>query len=402
MKGNRLTEFHRTRWRNRVLLGVAVVLCALAAMIAPVQAQSLLVDAKGEGTAFLYGGSFAQVNVSDSTIRLGYLRNGGSGKNGKRKPFSGIELSGKPSGDSVLLFQNGTPGSNFQVRASRGWKYWGTHEPDVLELRGTILLNALGKAGIKVRPRSRNAALDALRKDRLCLVDIRDALKSAGTDVDPDQIQAALHKADIEVNQTTPVSLKPGEDFGDYVQNMPYDQVAFQLGYTRAQYQLYSESVPFGQQVYKRDFDGLSGSIVYNLLPSGGHSLWGVAAGLKRSNNFDNLTEVEVRDISTVVDNGIERQVVRVRKARRGDFKESTDFFTNGDYVWWPSRFDSRIAMDIFVRTTPGGVDTHVRAGLGVFLTEKGAPTRAIGGLSVLFGGETKVALFAGIPFGAP
>ncbi len=95
---------------------------------------------------------------------------------------------------------------------------------------------------------------------------------------------------------------------------------------------------------------------------------------------------------------GTVRNLVSARRARVGDYKETTDVLLNADYVWFPPAFGSRIGLDAFARwnLTRGSFEP----GLGVFITQPNAPTRVVGGLSVSsVDGDLNVGLISGFNF---
>lgn len=178
------------------------------------------------------------------------------------------------------------------------------------------------------------------------------------------------------------------------------DWITFQGSYGRSEFNLLAEAKPFADQVEKEKFDGGSISCSYNGLFKGSRLL-GISVGAERKNNLGKLKEVEVRDeVFTSSDGSTTRAVIRVQKARRGEYKESTGAFLYTDYVWFPATFRSRIGIDLFTRSRFGGGDETFEPGIGLFLTEQDAPTRVIGGVSVsALDGDLQVGVVVGFNF---
>jgi len=178
-----------------------------------------------------------------------------------------------------------------------------------------------------------------------------------------------------------------------------YDRLVFQGGYGFRQYNLFEPTAAIDKQLYKKDFHSPLAQLIYFRL-IGGNKLLGTSVGVQRSNNSNDLTEVEVRDFNSTINNGTTREVGRTRKALRGDFKESTRTFINTDFAWFPRSLNSRIGINFFTRSGLTGFEKGFRPGVGLFFSEKGAPTRVVGGISVSLEKEKpNVALIAGFNF---
>src|SRR5207248_4917739 len=76
-----------------------------------------------------------------------------------------------------------------------------------------------------------------------------------------------------------------------------YDWFTVQASVDRGGFTLYDPGVPFAQQFSKQDFKGYSVSAHYNA-EFGGRvpTVLGIAFGVKRTNNADDLTQVSVTD----------------------------------------------------------------------------------------------------------
>jgi hypothetical protein len=319
-------------------------LCALAALLVigigeTAQAQRPFQDAKGKGSIFLPEGGFLQFNVADSTIKFGYLYEVNP------SPWSiGFDLSAKPTGDRASLIEANQTVPDAQVNINFGRKYLATHRFDI------------------------NNPADQQR-----LKAIKEEAEKAG--------------------------IKKGDDLGDYLDLVPFDRLAIQFGYAYKQYSLIDETAAFDKQLLKKNFSSPSVTLIYTLQPNG-NNLVGASVGVERLNNSNSLTEVEVRDITSVDGPEVVREIARIRKALRGEFKESTRTFINTDYVWFPRKLQSRIGVNVFTRSGLSGDEKGFRPGIGFFLSEKGSPTRVIAGVSVSTEeGKLNLALVAGFNF---
>jgi hypothetical protein len=181
------------------------------------------------------------------------------------------------------------------------------------------------------------------------------------------------------------------------------DWLTFHVGYRRASYRLLFEGETFANQVRKEPFDGFSAILAYNAIfkSKRGPVLFGVSGGAERRNNIDDLDEVEVNDqVFTSSDGTTQRSVVSGQKAFRGEFKEFTAAPINTDLVWFPAKFESTIGLNFFTRSNVGGGKRRIEPGVGLFFTQKGKPTKVIGGVSVsLRDGKGRFGLIAGYNF---
>lgn len=177
----------------------------------------------------------------------------------------------------------------------------------------------------------------------------------------------------------------------------PLDWYTVQMGYSRAHYKTIGEN---DTAVTERDFDGLSASLAYNAQPSG-VLLYGISLGVRRGNNIDDLDEVElVSDQLVSSNNGIQQIIRSSTKARKGDYRQQTQWPLATDIIWYPKRFQSRIGLDLFTRSDLGKGDGDFEPGVAAFLTQDGSPTHVLGGIAAsLQNGDIKVSVFAGSKF---
>lgn len=340
MRNRNVTTVPRMK-RNRAWRYVAFVLSILAASVVSSQAQTPFQDAKGNGSVLLNDGGFIQFNVADPSIRIGYIHDISS----QKRPWSiGFDVSGKLNGSRASLLNKNQVAPDVKLSFTLGRKYLITHRLDVSNQR------------------------------------------------DLERLQLA--RAEAVKN-----GAKPSDDFGEYFHALPYDRLALQIGYAYKEYSLFDANAPFDKQVFKKKFHNPSAALVYSIQLSGSQLL-GASLGIGKSNNSGALTEVDVRDINSATFSSTVREVVRTRPVLRGDFQQSTSVFLNSDYVWYPRTTFSRVGVDFYTRSVFTGIDKGFHPGIGFFLSEKGAPTRVLGGVTVSYDqGKASVALIAGFSF---
>ena len=95
------------------------------------------------------------------------------------------------------------------------------------------------------------------------------------------------------------------------------------LGYDINKYNLYKKDTTFSNQFYTKNFKALKLLANYNALIK---TKWilNLKVGYSRQNNYDDLTSVEIQDISTEIDPTtlIERQTIKKHTAKEDNFKE--------------------------------------------------------------------------------
>jgi hypothetical protein len=341
-----------------------------------VAAQQPFQDAKGASTIFVQDGGFAQVNVADPSIRIGFLRN-----LSKEDWFYGAGASGKLTGTKAGLINK-----NELVPDAQGNFVIGLNDPfsedldldDILVSKHLIrrLQETLLKSG-KLRP---GQVLPQPRTAKNLIQYLGEAAQAGVLD-------------NVDVGEV--LSLPELKRFAPN-----FSRIAFQGGYAFKQYTLFDAARAFDEQVYKKNFHSPSAQLIY-FRQLTGRKLIGASAGIERSNNSTDLTEIEVRDFTTETGGGTTREAARIRKALRGDFRQHTRTFVNADFVWFPSAFESRVGFNVFARSTVTGENKGIRPGIGLFISEKGSPTRVVGGVSVVMdeNGKANVSLTAGYNF---
>lgn len=376
--------------RLSTLLSKIVVLVALVVFVMPIQGQQPFQDGKGEGTIFVPDGGFAQINIADSSIRLGYLRNVSN-----EDLIFGFNLSGKLTGTRATLINNNQAAPDAKVSFTIG-----INDPFTEVTKSKIDPNTGKDTGgdlgeIFVSRRLRNQLQKLLWEEKL--LDEKQILPEPKT-----------AKNLIEyLGEVIESGLLRGVDIGK-IFNLPelkkyapnFSRIVFQGGYAFKQYNLYDPAAVFDKQVYKKNFHSPSAQLIY-FRQLTGRKLLGASIGVDRSNNSDDLTEIEVRDFTSAISGSTTREVSRIRKALRGDFKQSTRAFINTDFVWFPAALESRIGVNIFTRSGLIGEERGIRPGVGLFFSEKGSPTRVIGGVSVSVDnrGKANLSLIAGYNF---
>jgi hypothetical protein len=156
-----------------------------------------------------------------------------------------------------------------------------------------------------------------------------------------------------------------------------------------------------GGTAEQHDFCGLNAELLYNVLLRNNFFL-GVSGGVEQQNNYGGLRKVTVvtqREVQN--ENGTTTLVERRKDLREGTYEENTEWIANLDFIWIPNFLDNRVGFDALLRYDAGRPsDEELRPGLGIFFTQKGAPTRVVGGISFeVVDDELKVGLVGGFKF---
>lgn len=359
--------------RRLIALLSSYVLTTLFFVLSSV-AQQPFQDEKGESSVFLDKGGFAQINVADPSIRLGYLYDVSD------KPWIfGFNLSGKLNGNKAGILNNGKSAPDAKFNFSIGYEF---HTNDVKNERQILvtphIVGELEKIYVKNNTLGKNEKMPAPTEG-----------ETYGKYIE--RVQEILKK---------PLTASDAYKLPEFSKfSRGFARLTFQGGDAFQQFNLFDSAASFDKQVYKKNFHSPSAELIFSKQVKP-RVLFGASLGINRSNNSEDLTEVEVRDINPITNNGTTREVSRIRKALRGDFKQSTRIFTNQDLVWFPKSLGSRLAFDFFSRIGITGNSRGVRPGIGLFYTKEGAPTHVIGGVNIsYFKGKANVGLVAGFNF---
>ncbi|MBZ5636585.1 MAG: hypothetical protein LAO55_25960 [Acidobacteriia bacterium] len=181
------------------------------------------------------------------------------------------------------------------------------------------------------------------------------------------------------------------------------DWILLDAGYSRSAFYVGSGPEPIDSA--HRYFDRYRVVADYNTLLSG-IVLVGIAAGVERRNNIQDLRQVTFETVLVPAPVGLTNSVVKTQGGFLGNYREyvAAPIYTDLLFMLPPSikvpGFDSQIGIDGFTRSNVAAFNRYADGGVGVFLTKSGAPTKVIGGLSASWnGGKIRVALVAGFNF---
>lgn len=197
-----------------------------------------------------------------------------------------------------------------------------------------------------------------------------------------------------------------------------YDAWYLRSNYRKRSVTFYDPTKDFDEQLNDQEHDTWSVELGYNanysrFLFFPFPIAFGASFGFGKSDNLDMLPSAEVTDTttntSTSADGTIKRvnTSVRKRNALRGTYEKAEVGLMNIDLVFYPDLANasrdgktprSSVAVDLFGRFKGG---TSAVYGVGMYLTEPGAPTRVYGGLNVYRSAQKKTAIdiVVGYPF---
>jgi hypothetical protein len=162
------------------------------------------------------------------------------------------------------------------------------------------------------------------------------------------------------------------------------DWALLQFTYTR---QSSFETVPNSTtEPEKRTFDGYRAVAVYNALVNapGSTLLLGVAAGIQRQNNLDQLKPVTISTPVAASVPGIAPFTV-TQQASSGYFGDYKKYFgapLYTDAIWIPKGLPW-IDFDAFTRWNAAHEYRYIEGGIGIFLAKPGNATQVLGGISL-------------------
>ncbi len=177
----------------------------------------------------------------------------------------------------------------------------------------------------------------------------------------------------------------------------------FDVGYSRSSFYVSNSSEPVAGA--KRYFDRFRTFAVLNRQVNG-WLLVGAAAGAERRNNLDDLTQVTFETTVMPAAVNTDAAVVKTQAGFFGNYRQYiaaplyTDMlFILPEAVKIPG-VNSRIAIDAFTRSDLAHSQRSADGGFGIFVTKKGAPAKAIGGLAASWNdGKIRVAAVASYSF---
>ena len=312
--------------RGTVLKNLAACLALVASLAAAARAQeSGFQDAGGGTSVFLRsGGGFTQVNPTEKSIKLGFLRDrGGDGL------WWGVDFKGKASGSFASLFNGGTPSPEGEVGFTVGKRFL-TMESDL-----TVMKRCIDQTAEQLKTKNIDLLLLQAKKDFIAERTFKYAeeLQEQLDQVDVQKLTIEtwneLFRAEMEKNKTraegdkvseavaagiataaTPKAVEAklaekkltnvaqqaesrarleaeseagkaeikalaiasakGEASNLCAEEEPdlereaYDWVNFRVSYRRASYKLLNTAGAFADQVRKQGFDGFSAKFAYN------------------------------------------------------------------------------------------------------------------------------------------
>jgi hypothetical protein len=355
----------------------AALTCALAAAVG---AQPAFQDGEGKSSIFVKdGGGFVSANVGEKKIELGYLFD-----RGEKGWFYGFDVSGKAAGNFASLFTGGTPSPEGAFNFRVGKRFIGTEAFSELAER--------------------------------CIAERKAQAQQAGTPFSEITARARCFQEDTRFARRTVL-----------------DWLTFQVGYKRGRYKILNETGAFADQVRKQNFDGYNATVAYNALltladvkanreereqlklsrdqgapltnvpdgPPQGSIILGVSLGVERRNNIGDLKEIEIEDQTFTSTSGTtERRALSRQQVLDGVYKEFIAVPLNTDVVWHPRPLAGRVGINFFTRSNLGNVNREFVPGVGVFITQEGAPTKVVGGISFsIKDGNGRVGLVGGFHF---
>ncbi|RYY30224.1 MAG: hypothetical protein EOP41_01120 [Sphingobacteriaceae bacterium] len=156
------------------------------------------------------------------------------------------------------------------------------------------------------------------------------------------------------------------------------DWVSLDLGYNFDQYTLYQSGNAFNNQIYSTTAHSFRAGLSYNLL-LGSKFIFNLKAGYARQNNFSNLGQVEITDITSTTNAGTTRQINRTTTAAQGNFLTYDAFpqvisFTRATKTDAEGSADAaklRVGYTLFVKNQFSSYLDKTDAGAIVFLSRQ-------------------------------
>jgi hypothetical protein len=174
------------------------------------------------------------------------------------------------------------------------------------------------------------------------------------------------------------------------------------LGYSRSAF--YVSNAAVNPEDAKRYFNRFRFIGVYNRVQ--GRFAFGLAMGAERRNNLDNLRQITFQTTLLPAPTDGSTSIVKTQSGFLGIYDEYVAAPVYTDIVYLvpklaaPGFAKTSIAIDGFTRSNIADTNRFADGGLGIFITEKNAPTKVYGGITGSWnGGKAKVAVVASYVF---
>lgn len=157
--------------------------------------------------------------------------------------------------------------------------------------------------------------------------------------------------------------------------------LVLKLGYEGSSFKLFSPTADFANQIQKKSFNTFTSSLSFNL-KIGGHRLFAISAGYQKANNYNDLTEMELKDewSTTNSSTSTTRSYERKTKVRGGTYETFDQIPINLDFYWYLAD-SKRIGMYHYTRSKFNNGKLTNGIGSGIYLLKKDQPLSSILGI---------------------
>lgn len=161
-------------------------------------------------------------------------------------------------------------------------------------------------------------------------------------------------------------------------------------GFKGSSFKLFKPDSIFSKQIEKTNFTGTEinvGLNYWNARISNNTILAGATIGIKKTNNFDDLSESTQEDTKSVTDSitGATRKVVTKRAVYTGLYKETTVYPLNVDLYFMPHKLEN-ITFLAYSRTDISKIELpRTKLGFGVFFLKNQNAFNPVAGLTFDF-----------------
>lgn len=157
--------------------------------------------------------------------------------------------------------------------------------------------------------------------------------------------------------------------------------IGLKFGYEGASFDIFNPKNDFNNQIKNVSFNNFSTSLYANTqIFESGRCFLGFSVGLKRSNNYKDLDDLELTDETVFFDtlNHITRSYKIIRTVKVGDYKTYNVVPINIDLFWYPT---NQFGLYHFWRSKL--IDNNITNsfGTGFYLLKNGSPFSSIGGI---------------------